>query len=204
MRIRKKFSNRKLSRLLLLLLLLLLVLSTVLAQAVLAQNISKSPLLSQPSADKKNESGLSISPSPTVSIIPKQQEKTKEPEKSQALSLTPPKSTEPEKKKEKTPPPVTTKVESNSTSATTSPGTRLRSKYDFPPVYSHPGAVSLIQAFQKVLHTNPNILESEASQRASKQGVREARAGYFPAVDVSYGAGYDYSKPPGGPPTGFF
>lgn len=52
-------------------------------------------------------------------------------------------------------------------------------------------AQSLQQAIQKTINENPEIQSAKAEKRAVNHEIRQAKAGYFPTVDLSLGAGWE-------------
>ncbi len=54
-------------------------------------------------------------------------------------------------------------------------------------------AKTLEEAVQTALATNPQVLGAEASRRAARQDVRQARGGYLPSVNLTGSVGREYS-----------
>lgn len=55
------------------------------------------------------------------------------------------------------------------------------------------GAVTLEEAIQQTLATNPQILTTTNERLSRDEEIKQARAGYFPKVDVSAGIGREWS-----------
>lgn len=55
-------------------------------------------------------------------------------------------------------------------------------------------AVTLEQAIADTLQNNPNILTQAHETESRKEELRQARAGYYPTIDVIAGIGYEDSK----------
>ncbi len=55
-------------------------------------------------------------------------------------------------------------------------------------------ALTLKETIKRALATNPTVLGGKAAARSSKEAIDIARAGYFPAVNVSNSGGYQYTK----------
>lgn len=61
------------------------------------------------------------------------------------------------------------------------------------------GPVTLLDAFEQALNTNPAILQSIANQQAARQNLSQTRAGYLPTVAASYSVGSSRSSVPDSP-----
>ncbi|MCK5890004.1 MAG: TolC family outer membrane protein [Methylococcales bacterium] len=57
-------------------------------------------------------------------------------------------------------------------------------------------AQSLQEAIQKTINENPEIQSKKAERVAVEQQIKQAKAGYFPTVDVSAGIGWEQSSNP--------
>ncbi|MCQ8183085.1 TolC family outer membrane protein [Methylomonas sp. SURF-1] len=57
-------------------------------------------------------------------------------------------------------------------------------------------ALSLQESIQKVLDDNPKIQAAKSERRAVEEEIDQARAGYFPTVDVTAGIGWEESNNP--------
>ncbi len=55
-------------------------------------------------------------------------------------------------------------------------------------------AKTLEEAVQTALATNPQVLGAEASRRAARQDIRQARGGYLPSVNLTGSVGREYSN----------
>ena len=55
---------------------------------------------------------------------------------------------------------------------------------------------TLGQVVQETLSSNPKILASENEKLAREQQLKQARGGYYPSIDITAGAGTEYSKNP--------
>jgi adhesin transport system outer membrane protein len=55
-------------------------------------------------------------------------------------------------------------------------------------------AAPLPQVVEKLLQTSPDILTDVGQRRASDSGVDQAKTGYYPKVDLSAGAGREYTR----------
>ena len=57
-------------------------------------------------------------------------------------------------------------------------------------------AQSLQQAVQRTIDENPKIQSAKAEKRAVTHEIRQAKAGYFPTVDLTLGAGWERTSNP--------
>ncbi len=57
-------------------------------------------------------------------------------------------------------------------------------------------AVTLSEAIQKVVDENPRIQAAKSERRAVEEEISQAKAGYFPTVDVTAGIGWEESNNP--------
>ena len=53
---------------------------------------------------------------------------------------------------------------------------------------------TLKQSIEKVLQTNPQVLERESNYKAEREDISVAQSGYYPSLDLSLGLGYSDDK----------